>query len=120
MNKIKVLIADDCEVARHGLRSILRPHCDIEVVGEAADGAESVDLAQRLLPQVVLMDVDMPGADGLAATRHLKRQFPNIKVLCLTVHSKDIEPALQAGADAYLMKDSARRQLLEALRRLGN
>ena len=120
MNKIKVLIADDCAVARHGLRSILRPHCDIEVVGEAADGAEAVDMAERLRPQVILMDVDMPGVDGLAATRHIKRLFPNIKVLCLTVHTKDIEPALDAGADAYLMKDGARQVLLQALRRLGS
>ena len=117
--KISVLIVDDSSVVRHGLRSILRASMDVGVVGEAADGQEAVALVEDLQPDVVLMDAQMPEMDGLEATRRVKKLLPAVKVLCLTVHAEFMEEALAAGADACLMKDSGRRELLQVIRKLG-
>lgn len=114
---IKVLIADDHTIVRQGLRSLLESSADIRVVGEAADGRQAIELAERLQPDVVVMDIAMPGLNGLEATREIRRRFPKIRVLALTMH-RDPQYAvrlLQAGAAGYLLKDSAKEALLAAL-----
>ena len=88
-------------------------------LGEAQNGEEAIAQAEQLQPSVILMDAQMPGKDGLAATRHIKQSFPDIGILLMTVHPGYIEAALAAGADAYLIKDSGRQQLVQAIRELG-
>jgi two-component system response regulator NreC len=119
METIRVLIVDDSPVVRNGLQGILRAHPDIEVVGQATDGREAIAQAEQLQPGVILIDAQMPEMDGTEATRRIKERWPNIKVLFLTVHMGYIEAALAAGADGYLMKDSGRQELLQAIRELG-
>ena len=119
LEKIRVLIVDDSSQVRSGLQGILRPHPDIEVVGEATDGLEAITTAEQLQPDVILMDAQMPEMDGIEATRRIKEKLPSIKILFLTVHSEFIDAALAAGADGYLLKDSGRQELLQAIRKLG-
>ena len=116
MEKIKVLIVDDNEVVREGLRSILAPQPDIEVVGEGVDGLDAVAKAEKLRPDVIMMDAQMPGIDGTEATQRIKKSFPDIKVLFLTVYGEYVGSALAAGASWYLTKDCRRQDLLEAIR----
>ena len=120
VDKITVLIVDDTAAVRDGLRSILQAYPDMDVVGEATNGEEAIDQAEQLQPAVILMDVQMPGTDGIAATRHIKKQSPDVRVLVLTVHTKYIDDALAAGADAYLRKDSGRQELVQAIRDLSH
>ncbi|MCH7675506.1 response regulator transcription factor [candidate division KSB1 bacterium] len=115
---IRVLIVDDDSDARNALASILRPHPSVLVVGTAESGTEALQLAQELRPAVILMDAQMPGMDGAEATRRIKEQLPEIKVLCLLVHIRDIPTALAAGADAYMMKDAGRLELCSKIRAL--
>jgi DNA-binding NarL/FixJ family response regulator len=119
VDKIEVLIVDDSPAVRDGLQGILRAHPDIEVVGEAVDGLEAIAKAEQLHPSVILMDAQMPQMDGTEATRRIKDRLPDVKILFLTVHPAHIEEALAAGADGYLMKDCARQELLEEIRKLG-
>ena len=116
MEKIKVLIVDDNEVVREGLKSIFEPQADIEVVGQAVDGLDAVAKAEKLYPEVILMDAQMPGIDGTEATRRIKQSLPDVKVLFLTVYGEYVGPALAAGASWYLTKDCRRQDLLEAIR----
>jgi len=116
MEKIKVLIVDDNEVVREGLSSILGPHDDIEVVGKAVDGLDAVAQAEKLHPDVILMDAQLPQIDGTEATRRIKGSFPDVKVLFLTVYGDYVGDALAAGASWYLTKDCRREVLLEAIR----
>lgn len=118
INKIRVLIVDDCPVARDALVSILRSSPDIEVVDEAGNGPEGIEKAQQLQPTVILMDAQMPEMDGAEATRHIKERVPGTKVLFLSVYSWTVEGAIDAGADACLMKDCSRFELLKAVRKL--
>jgi DNA-binding NarL/FixJ family response regulator len=116
---IRVLIADDHAIVREGLRLFLTEAADaVEVVGEAADGAEAVTLAERLRPDVILMDLIMPRRDGIEATRLLKERGVPSRVLILTSFADDkkVREAIQAGAIGYLMKDVLRRELMEAIR----
>jgi DNA-binding NarL/FixJ family response regulator len=115
---IRVLVADDQALVRGGFRSILETHADIEVVGEAADGQEAVELAARTAPDVVLMDIRMPRLDGIAATAALQALDPPPKVLILTTFDLDdyVYEALQAGASGFLLKSAPPRELAGAIR----
>lgn len=118
MNKIKVLIAEDHETVREGLKLILAGQSDLDVVGDAGDGRSAVDLAQRLEPDVVLMDISMPHLDGLKATAKLKACCPDTHVLALTRH-KDysyLQQILRAGASGYVLKQSPASELVHAIR----
>ncbi|MFI0354429.1 response regulator [Actinomadura sp. 9N407] len=115
---IRVLIADDHPVVRQGLRTFLGVQDDIEVVGEAADGLSAVSLAESLKPDIVLMDLKMPGADGLAALTELRARGVAARVLVLTSVTErgHVLPAVQAGAAGYLYKDVAPQALVQAIR----
>jgi DNA-binding NarL/FixJ family response regulator len=114
----RILIADDHEVVRQGLRSFLEPDADLEVVGEAADGEEAVRLARRLRPDVVLMDLLMPGMDGVTATQLIRQEFPDTEVVALTSVLEDasVVGAVRAGAVGYLLKDTRVEELLRAIK----
>lgn len=115
---IRVLLADDHRLVREGLRRTLA-EAGLEVVGEAQDGDEAQQLAVRLLPDVVLMDITMPGPDGITVTRRLSRRTPETRVVILTMHEdRDLlERADAAGAVGYLVKDAAGTEVVEAVRR---
>src|SRR5512135_320460 len=115
---IRILIADDHDVVRDGLRLILESEDDFEVVGEAADGAEAVRLCSELRPQVVLMDLRMPGMDGLTAIKHIRQQQPDINIVILTTYNEDalMIEGLRSGARSYLLKDTKRQVLFDTLR----
>ncbi|MBL8058744.1 MAG: response regulator transcription factor [Anaerolineales bacterium] len=118
MNRIRVLLADDHTLVRKGLRSLLDAEAGLEVVGEAEDGREAVHKAQALAPDVVLMDITMPGLNGLEATRQIRKALPRVKVLALTVHANAeyVFQILRAGASGYLVKQAAVTELIEAIR----
>ena len=115
---VRVLIVDDHSVVRQGLRSFLDLHQDIQVVGEASGGEEAVDLVGRLSPDIVLMDLVMPGVDGIEATRQICTRYPGTKVIALTSFLADEQlfPALEAGVSGYLMKDLTPPELARAIR----
>ncbi len=117
-NKIRALLADDHAIFRAGVRLLLEMEPDIEVVGEALNGAEAVALAESLRPNIVLMDVAMPETNGLEATRQIKTRFPEIQVLVLTMHRSDeyFFEMLKAGASGYVLKAAEPGELISALR----
>lgn len=116
--RIAVLLVDDQELIRYGLRLVLEAQPDIVVVGEASDGAEAVRAAHRLRPDVVLMDVRMPGVDGIAATRQLTAALPDTRILVLTTYDLDefAFGALRAGAAGFLLKNTRPDELVAAVR----
>lgn len=115
---IRVLLADDQELVRYGLRLVLGAEAGLEIVGEAGDGALAVHAAERLRPHVVLMDVRMPGVDGLEATRRITASLPETRVLVLTTYDLDDYAfgALSAGASGFLLKDAKPVELVAAIR----
>jgi DNA-binding NarL/FixJ family response regulator len=115
---IKVLIADDEAMIRGGFAMILQAQQDIDVCGEAADGVEAVDLAQRLRPDVVVMDIQMPRRNGIAATRDLRASVPATRILIVTTFDIDeyVYEALHAGASGFLLKNAAPEELVRAVR----
>ncbi|NJN02947.1 MAG: response regulator transcription factor [Leptolyngbyaceae cyanobacterium RM1_1_2] len=115
---IKLLLVDDQSIVREGLRSLLQAKPDLDVIGTAENGKVAVEQALSLRPDVVLMDVRMPTMDGVAATRHLQNQAPDIKVLVLTTFDDDdyVSRAMQGGAKGYLLKDTPSEELAEAIR----
>ncbi len=117
-DSIRVLIADDHLIVREGLRLILETADGIEVVGEATDGAQAVQLAQQLQPDVILMDLRMPHLDGLAAIEQLRADQPQIAMVILTTYNEDdlMVRGLRAGARGYLLKDTDRETLLNTIR----
>jgi NarL family two-component system response regulator YdfI len=118
MSSITILIADDHDVVRDGLRLILESEDDFEVVGEAANGAEAVRLCGELNPHVVLMDLRMPGMDGLTAIKHIRQQQPDTNIVILTTYNEDalMLDGLRSGARSYLLKDTKRQVLFDTLR----
>jgi DNA-binding NarL/FixJ family response regulator len=116
--KIRILLADDHAVVRQGFKLILSQEPDLEVVAEASDGAETVRLALELRPDVVIMDIAMPGMSGVEATRRIVEQVPDIKVMILSMHKDSVyvRETLRAGARGYLLKESIDHDLLRAVR----
>lgn len=119
-DRIAVLIVDDHPVVREGLRTYLNTQDDIEVVGEAGDGRECVDLVRELVPDIVLMDLVMPRTDGIEATRRVRDASPSTKVVVLTTFDSDekVFPAIKAGAAGYLLKDVQAADIADAIRRV--
>ena len=114
---ITILITDDHSIIREGLRLILETTDDIEVIGEAADGVEALQLVAEQQPDVVLMDLRMPGMDGLTAIEHLQRDYPQVAIVILTTYNEDdlMLRGLQAGAKGFLLKDTPRDTLLDTI-----
>ena len=114
---IRILIADDHGVLRAGLRALLSAESDLEVAGEAADGRETLRLVSELDPDVVLLDVNMPGPDGIEVTRRLKALKPEVRVLILTVHEDEglLREAIRAGASGYILKRAVESELIYAI-----
>ena len=118
MNRIKVLVVDDHAIMRDGIRALLGIYDDIEIVGEASEGKEAVEKAQELAPDVVVMDIAMPGMDGLEATRRISKRNPKVKVLVLTQYDNReyILSTIKAGAAGYVPKRALGSELASAVR----
>lgn len=118
MDKIKVLIADDHAVVREGTRRILEQEPDLEVVAEASDGEEAVEMANRFVPDVAIIDISMPKMDGIEATKRIKSHHPSIAVLILSAYDDDqfVFSLLDAGAAGYLLKSVRSREVIDAVR----
>jgi DNA-binding NarL/FixJ family response regulator len=117
---LRILIADDHEVARHGIRALLESHPGWVVCGEAKDGRETVELAERLTPDLILLDIGMPNLNGLEATRQILATSPEAVILILTMHDTDhvVREVLRAGARGFLLKSDAGRDLVAAVEAL--
>ncbi|MBW7885365.1 MAG: response regulator transcription factor [Caldilineaceae bacterium] len=118
MEKIRILLVDDHMVVRIGLKALINGEPDMEVVGEAGNGAEGVERARSLRPDVVVMDISMPEMDGLEATRRVRQECPTAQVLILTVHAQEryLFPVLKAGAAGYVLKSTVDTELFDAIR----
>lgn len=115
---MKILLCDDQAVIRDGLEMLLTLEKDFQVIGSAQDGFEAVELAGKKSPDLVLMDLKMPGMNGIEATREIRKKYPNIKILVLTTYDDDewVFDAIRAGASGYLLKDTSRQKIIEAIR----
>jgi len=118
MDTIHILIADDQAITRSGLRTLLESVPDLEIVGEATNGAEVIELAVSLQPDVILMDLRMPEINGTEATRRIHRASPHIGILVVTIFEDDtsVFPAIRAGARGYLLKDPDQNELVQAIK----
>lgn len=118
METIRVLLADDHDLFREGLAGIIASQPDMEVVGEASDGLEAIVKAQELLPDLILMDIQMPGTNGLEATRRIKKELPSTTIVVLTVRDEEekLFEAIKNGAQGYLLKNIRSKEMLEMLR----
>lgn len=114
---IRVLICDDQDIVRQGLKTILSPSPNIEVCGVAVDGAQALEMIPQVQPDVILMDLKMPGMNGVVATGRIRDQFPEVKVLVLTTYDADewVFDAIRSGASGYLLKDTPRENLIRAI-----
>ncbi len=119
-NRIRVLIADDHTLLRQGLVKLLELDAEIEVVGQAVNGRSAVDLVGELTPDVVLMDINMPGLNGIEATRQIRQDYPHTSVLALTIHDDEeyIAEMIRAGARGYILKDSEPSSVIAAISRV--
>lgn len=117
-DKLRVMIAEDHAVVRSGLRAVINAQDDMEVVAEAEDGVSAVEKAREIQPDVILMDITMPGLGGLEATRQIKNALPNVKVVVLTIHASEefLFHALKVGADGYLTKSVHEMEVVSAIR----
>jgi DNA-binding NarL/FixJ family response regulator len=115
---MRVIICDDQAIIRDGLEMLLKLEKDIEVLGQAQDGAEAVALVEKIRPDLVLMDLKMPGLNGIEATRQIRAAYPQVKVLVLTTYDDDewVFDAIRAGASGYLLKDTPREEVIKAVR----
>ena len=118
MPKIKILVVDDHAIVREGVRMILAKEGDLEVVGEAGDGQQALDLTERAQPDVVIMDISMPGMGGIEATQTIRAKHPEVQVLALTMHEDEsyVFQLLRAGASGYVLKRAAAQDLVQAVR----
>ena len=116
MDTIRILIVDDHQVVREGLRHMLKIEADVEVVGEAGDDKEALAQAERLSPEIILMDIKMPGVGGIELTRQLKEKLPSCNIIMLTLYDEYLAEAIEAGAAGYLLKDVKREELIKAIR----
>lgn len=118
MKKLRIFLADDHEMMREGLKTLINQQAEMEVVGEAADGLKALELAQDLQPDVVVMDISMPKLNGLKATEQLNRRCPGIKILNLTRHrdANYLQQLLRLGSSGYVLKKSAAQELIRAIR----
>ncbi len=118
MSKATVLLVDDHVVVRQGLKALLADEPDIEVIGEASNGREALDRLPELGPDVVLMDISMPGLNGIEATRQIQQRYPDVKVVVLSMHANEeyVFQVLQAGASGYVLKQSDSMEVLTAIR----
>ncbi|WP_187270005.1 response regulator transcription factor [Pontibacter qinzhouensis] len=118
MNKIKVLLADDHTIVRNGIRSLLEDLADVEIVGEAQDGAEAIEKVKELAPDVLMIDIAMPVMNGIEAASQISKQHPGTKCLMLSMHNNEdyILKSVEAGAFGYLLKDTTRDEMVRALR----
>jgi len=114
---VRILLADDHGITRQGLRSLIEKQPDMEVVGEAEDGRKALELVRQLVPDILITDITMPNLNGVDATRQIVRDFPKVKVIALSIHSKRafVAGMLKAGASGYLLKESLFDELLEAV-----
>jgi DNA-binding NarL/FixJ family response regulator len=119
--RLRILLADDHVTVRHGLKLLVESQDDMEVVAEASDGAVAVQLAMECRPDIIVMDVSMPGMNGLVATQTLRRMLPSAAIVTLTRHGDDayLQELLRAGASAYVLKQSPPTELLQAIRATG-
>ena len=115
---IRILLVDDHQVVRDGLRHMLGREKDMEVVGEAADAKEAMDKVEMLSPEVILMDIKMPGIDGIELTRQLKGKHPKCNIIMLTLYDEYLAQAMQVGAGGYLLKDIKYQELAQAIRQV--
>jgi DNA-binding NarL/FixJ family response regulator len=115
---MKILLCDDQAVIRDGLEMLLTLEKDFQVVGSAQDGQEALELVGKKSPDLVLMDLKMPGMNGIEATREIRKKYPDIKILVLTTYDEDewVFDAIRAGASGYLLKDTPRQKIIEAIR----
>ena len=122
MDPLRLLIVDDQTITRSGLRSLLAAQTSLEIVGEAREGEEAIALAASLQPDVILMDLRMPGVNGIDATRRIHRTSPHIGILVVTVFEDDtsVFPAIRAGARGYLLKNTEQDELLRAIQTVAN
>lgn len=118
MDRIKILVVDDHAIMRDGIRALLSLHDDIEIVGEASEGKEAIDKAQELAPDVIVMDIAMPGMDGLEATRRIRKRSPTAKVIVLTQYDNKeyVLSVIKAGAAGYVPKRALGSELVSAIR----
>jgi DNA-binding NarL/FixJ family response regulator len=116
----RVLIVDDHKMFRDGLRGLINAEPGMEVVGEAVDGKEAIEMARSLAPDVVVMDISMPGMNGIEAMRHVIKDSPKVKVIMLSMYSSGplVQSVLAAGANGYVLKGSDFAELAEAIRRV--
>jgi two-component system, NarL family, response regulator NreC len=114
---IRVLIADDHAIVRTGLRALIHSEPTMELVGEASGGYEAIDLIEKTLPEILVLDLSMPDIDGIAVTRKIKPQFPSVRILVLTIHEDEalLRAVLKAGAAGYILKGAAEAELISAI-----
>jgi RNA polymerase sigma factor (sigma-70 family) len=119
---MKILLADDHPLFRGGLRNLIQTQDDLEIVGEASNGEEAIEMASKYQPDVIVMDIRMPGINGIEATRIIQEKYPEIKVLIVTMlkNDKSVFTAMKMGARGYVLKDAGEMELLQSIRMVGN
>lgn len=119
MAKIRILIADDHALVREGIRKLLELDPDIQILNEVGDGQGAINLARREKPDIILMDVNMPGTDGVVATRVIKKEMPSVHIIALTIYEdEEVVEMVKAGVSAYVLKDVAGAELIDTIHRV--